>query len=158
MRLKYEPASEPLHVSARTWLDWYSIRNTPLLGGEERAREEGEEKGKKEGEEEGRAEAHRAEGGGKAAAGEKNATKGETGGEEAHGAVEARGGVQSLAGVRRAVKVCGSALEVQVAGAGDDPEQLLRRNVKRFRGGLVCKAHRLLYHSTLGLRVIKKKK
>ena len=31
--------------------------------------------------------------------------------------------------------------------------QLLRRNVKRFRGGLVCKAHRLLYHSTLGLRV-----
>jgi len=26
------------------------------------------------------------------------------------------------------------------------------------RGGLVCKAHRLLYHSTLGLRVIKKKK
>jgi len=30
--------------------------------------------------------------------------------------------------------------------------------VKRFRGGLVFKAHRLLYHSTLGLRVIKKKK
>jgi len=28
----------------------------------------------------------------------------------------------------------------------------------RFRGGLVCEAHRLLYHSTLGLRVIKKKK
>ena len=25
-------------------------------------------------------------------------------------------------------------------------------------GGLVCKAHRLLYHSTLGLRVVKKKK
>jgi len=37
-------------------------------------------------------------------------------------------------------------------------EQLLHRNVQRFRGGLVCKAHRLLYHSTLGLRVIKKKK
>ena len=36
--------------------------------------------------------------------------------------------------------------------------RLLSRNVKRFRGGLVCKAHRLLYHSTLGLRVIKKKK
>jgi len=36
-------------------------------------------------------------------------------------------------------------------------EHLLRRNVKRFRGGLVLKAHRLLYHSTLGLRVIKKK-
>jgi len=36
-------------------------------------------------------------------------------------------------------------------------EQLLHRNVQRFRGGLVVKAHRLLYHSTLGLRVIKKK-
>jgi len=32
------------------------------------------------------------------------------------------------------------------------------RNVQRFRGGLVCKAHELVYHSTLGLRVIKKKK
>ena len=31
------------------------------------------------------------------------------------------------------------------------------RNVQRFRGGLVVKAHKLLYHSTLGLRVIKKK-
>ena len=28
----------------------------------------------------------------------------------------------------------------------------------QFRGGLVCKAHRHLYHSTLGLGVIKKKK
>jgi len=28
----------------------------------------------------------------------------------------------------------------------------------RFRGGVVFEAHRLLYHSTLGLRVIKKKK
>ena len=35
-------------------------------------------------------------------------------------------------------------------------EQLFYRNVKRFRGGLVFKAYRLLYHSTLGLRVIKK--
>ena len=35
-------------------------------------------------------------------------------------------------------------------------EQPLGRNVKRFRGGLVFKAHRLLYHSTLGSRVIKK--
>jgi len=32
------------------------------------------------------------------------------------------------------------------------------RNVKRFRGGLVFKAHRRVYHSTLGLRVIKKKR
>ena len=30
--------------------------------------------------------------------------------------------------------------------------------MKRFRGGLVFEAHRLLYRSTLGLRVIKKKK
>jgi hypothetical protein len=36
--------------------------------------------------------------------------------------------------------------------------QLMHINVQRFRGGLVFKAHRLLYHSTLGLRVIKKKK
>ena len=34
----------------------------------------------------------------------------------------------------------------------------LHRNVQRFRGGLVLKAHRLLYHSTLGLRVVTKKK
>jgi len=30
--------------------------------------------------------------------------------------------------------------------------------VQRFRGGLVFEAHRLLYHSTLGWRVIKQKK
>ena len=29
---------------------------------------------------------------------------------------------------------------------------------ERFRGGLVFKAHRFVHHSTLGLRVIKKKK
>ena len=34
----------------------------------------------------------------------------------------------------------------------------LCRNAKRFRGGLVFKAHRLLYHSTLGWIVTKKKK
>ena len=37
-------------------------------------------------------------------------------------------------------------------------EQLLRRIGERFPGGLVSKAHRLLYHSTLGSRPIKKKK
>ena len=37
-------------------------------------------------------------------------------------------------------------------------QQLLRRNVKRFRGGLVFKAHRPLYHSTLGSKVKKKKR
>ena len=30
--------------------------------------------------------------------------------------------------------------------------------MQRFRGGLVFKAHSLLYHSTLGLRVIQKKR
>ena len=30
--------------------------------------------------------------------------------------------------------------------------------MKRFRGGLVFKAHRLVYHSTLGLKVKTKKK
>ena len=36
--------------------------------------------------------------------------------------------------------------------------RVICRNVQRFRGGLVFKAHRLWYHSTLGWRVIKKKK
>ena len=36
--------------------------------------------------------------------------------------------------------------------------QLLHRNVQRFRGGIVSQAQRRLYHSTLGLKVIKKKK
>jgi len=37
-------------------------------------------------------------------------------------------------------------------------EHPLCRDVKRFRGRLVFKARRLEYHSTLGLRVIKKRK
>ena len=42
---------------------------------------------------------------------------------------------------------------------GGEPkiQRVETKNVKRFRGGLVFEAHRLLYHSTLGLRVIKKK-
>ena len=35
--------------------------------------------------------------------------------------------------------------------------QGLFRNVQRFRGGLVFKAHWLLHHSTLGLKVMNKK-
>jgi hypothetical protein len=35
---------------------------------------------------------------------------------------------------------------------------LLRRYVQQFRGGLVFKAHRLVYHTPLGWRVIKKNK
>jgi len=38
------------------------------------------------------------------------------------------------------------------------PGSLLRRNMKRLRGGLVFKAHSFYYHSTLGLRVKDKKK
>jgi len=41
----------------------------------------------------------------------------------------------------------------------EDPTgQLLHIYVQWFQGGLVFKAYRLLYHSTLGLRVTKKKK
>ena len=39
-----------------------------------------------------------------------------------------------------------------------DVVHTLDRNVKRFAGGLVLKAHTLLYHSTLGFRVMKKRK
>ena len=35
---------------------------------------------------------------------------------------------------------------------------LFRTCIERFRGGLVFKANSLLYHSTLGMTVIKKKK
>jgi len=38
------------------------------------------------------------------------------------------------------------------------PGELASRAFLRLRGGFVFKAHRLWYHSTLGLRVIKKKK
>ena len=38
------------------------------------------------------------------------------------------------------------------------PKPYTRRNVKRFRGGLVFEAHRLVHHSTLGWREIEKKK
>ena len=39
-----------------------------------------------------------------------------------------------------------------------DPNRLNSRHVQRFRGGLVFKAHRLLYHPTLDSKVIKKQK
>ena len=49
---------------------------------------------------------------------------------------------------------------LRVWGAGAHPRHRGRqhRDVDWFRGGLVFKAHRLLYHSTLGSRVIKRKK
>ena len=37
-------------------------------------------------------------------------------------------------------------------------EPTVRGNVERLRGGLVFRAHRLLYHSTLGSRLIKTEK
>ena len=37
-------------------------------------------------------------------------------------------------------------------------QSLAQKNVKRFRGGLVLKAHRLVHPSTLGWSVIKKKR
>ena len=37
-------------------------------------------------------------------------------------------------------------------------EQLHSRNVEQFQEGLVFKVHKLLYHPTLGSRVIKKEK
>ena len=39
-----------------------------------------------------------------------------------------------------------------------DQTNMIADQVKRFRGELVSKAHRLLHHPTLGSRVIKKKK
>jgi hypothetical protein len=42
------------------------------------------------------------------------------------------------------------------SGVGSFSNQL-RRNVKRFRGGPASESHTLLYYSTLGSRVIKKK-
>ena len=47
---------------------------------------------------------------------------------------------------------------MRVFRSGWAMEQLLCRNGKQFRGGLVFKAHGLVYHSTLGSEVIKKKK
>ena len=52
----------------------------------------------------------------------------------------------------------GVARTIRGVGGARPAESLLRRNVKRFRGGLVFKAHRLVYHSNHGLRVIKKKR
>ena len=40
----------------------------------------------------------------------------------------------------------------------DGPLAASLGNVERFRGGLVLKAHRLVFHSTLGSRVIKKRR
>ena len=50
-------------------------------------------------------------------------------------------------------------LYMQGCGWSCERSRVNSRDVElRFRGGLVFKAHRLLYHSTLGLIVIHKKK
>ena len=49
-------------------------------------------------------------------------------------------------------------LSLVASQGGVISEQLLDRIVQRFRGGLSFEAHRLLYDSTLGVRVMKKKK
>ena len=49
-----------------------------------------------------------------------------------------------------------SRTELEIGCGAPNLYALLPRNVKRFRGGLVFKAHRLVYHSTLDWRVIKK--
>ena len=67
-------------------------------------------------------------------------------------------------GLRYRVDGVGFRVSVRASGLGSGLPSLapsrerMTRNVKWFRRGLVFKAHRLLYHSTLGLRVIKKKK
>ena len=49
-------------------------------------------------------------------------------------------------------------LALEVIGRGRNESLLRARHRQLLRGGLVFKAHRLLYHSTLGLRVIKKQR
>ena len=56
--------------------------------------------------------------------------------------------------IRNNVRDCGTRDRPATAS----PEQLLLRNVKRFRGELIFKAHRLVHHSTPGWRAIKKKR
>ena len=63
-----------------------------------------------------------------------------------------RGGELFL--VREVPRHCTPGTEVQNVGGARN----LRKNAKRFRGVLVFQAHRLVYHSTLVLRVIKKKR
>ena len=52
--------------------------------------------------------------------------------------------------LRGAFPTCVPPLWAEHGAAGAIQAQLLHRNEKRFRGGLVFKAHRWLYHSTLG--------
>ena len=51
-----------------------------------------------------------------------------------------------------------SRLEKENVARGLETATADSRSTNKFREGLVFKAHRLLYHSTLGLRVTQKKK
>jgi len=70
-------------------------------------------------------------------------------------------GLRVIKKKKRRSRVPSSSFRVAVFGVGvlgrGGRHLLLHRHVQRFRGGLVFKAHRLVYHSTLGLRVLKKK-
>ena len=64
----------------------------------------------------------------------------------------------SLATVARGAAQAGAGAVPGVTLGWNGEEQLLSGNVERFRGVLVSKAHKLLYHPTLGSRVMKQKK
>ena len=67
----------------------------------------------------------------------------------------------ALAGTDGAAASAGGVRGQQPRSGGrtrESPPHGTRPNVQWFRGGLVFKAHRLLHRSTLGLRVIKKKR
>ena len=69
------------------------------------------------------------------------------------GAVSYERGTPEEGSVEGSVEV---SVEVSVEGSVEGFGS--RARATTFRGGLVFMAHRLLYHPTLGLRVIKKKK
>ena len=60
--------------------------------------------------------------------------------------------------MRRPKAIHSSLVSAWVCSVQTIQEQLLGKNVERFRGGLISKAHAELNHSTLGSRVIKKEK
>ena len=59
--------------------------------------------------------------------------------------------------VKESFCVCMCVRECFIRYSSRFKNNFLTKNVERFRGGLVFKAHRLVYHFTLGWRVIQKK-
>ena len=71
--------------------------------------------------------------------------------ETPEGLVSSHGGASSALLSPDEADTAGRSPGGRAAGAGSAiREQLLRSNEKQFQGGLVFKARRLLYHSTLG--------